>query len=126
MIINTLKTFVKNPTKSYTRLIYRGRDLHDDDAIVLSRLLQINNSVIELDLTSNKIGPEGAVALGQSLESNNTIQELILDGNKLGPKGTVAIGRALESNLNIPLTKLTLTGCNISLEGAIVLFARRQ
>jgi hypothetical protein len=100
-------------------LVLSNNNIGPDGAVALGRALESNNTLQRLYLGNNNIGPEGAVALGRALESNNTLQELYLRNNNIGPEGAVALGRALESNNT--LQELSLNWNNIGPEGAIAL-----
>ena len=52
----------------------------------------------QLDLHSNKIGPEGAAAIGEALKVNGSLTSLEVGHNRIGPDGAAAIGEALKVN----------------------------
>ena len=67
----------------------------------MAKALASNASVRELDLSENKIGPEGAAAVAKALASNESVIELNLGGNGIGPDGAAALAKALECNASI-------------------------
>merc|ERR1712227_1109036 len=76
-----------------------------------------NQTLQELYLGSNNLGPEGGVAIGQSLQTNQTLQTLDLGWNNLGPESGVAIGQSLQTNQT--LQELDLRSNNLGNEGAV-------
>merc|ERR1712173_389646 len=64
----------------------------DTDAIVIASLLEINNTVKELNLDDNHIGNKGIEAIGRSLLINSTLATLSLKGNKFSSKGAKYLG----------------------------------
>ena len=62
---------------------------HDDDigdigAIVMSKVLKKNNTLLQLDVTSNNITEQGAHYLAGALKKNVTCGELLIGGNRVG------------------------------------------
>jgi len=60
-----------------------------------------NNTITELNLYHNNIGPEGVKYLSDGLKSNNTITTLFLSNNNIGPEGVKHLSEALKSNTTI-------------------------
>jgi hypothetical protein len=73
---------------------------------VLASVLSDNDSLLNLDLRNNKIGPEGASALSAILKSNTTLQVLDLRWNEIGPAGGRSLLAALQSNKSLKSLEL--------------------
>ena len=94
-------------------------NINNSGAVALGDALLTNCTLTELYLIENNIGKIGAVALGKALESNRTLNHLNLQGNRnIGNSGTAAIANALRSNDSCRLTRLDLSGSQISSSGA--------
>jgi hypothetical protein len=89
------------------------------NVILLSKALEINKSVVILDLYGNSIGNEGAIAIASALKINKTLTKLSLHDNRIGDDGAIAIARALETNTT--LTNLSLAFNRIETEGIYTL-----
>jgi Ran GTPase-activating protein (RanGAP) involved in mRNA processing and transport len=72
----------------------------------LSRALENNSSLVQLHLEENKIGPEGAQYLSRALENNSSLNQLYLRNNKIGPDGAQHFARALENNSSLLMLDL--------------------
>ncbi|KAK3260508.1 hypothetical protein CYMTET_30535 [Cymbomonas tetramitiformis] len=88
--------------------------LEKEDAMLLAGELVHNRSLNKLDLTRNRIGPEGAKALAAALKPNEqrafneSLHTLNLAINLIGPQGT----KELAAALNGSLTTLDLSGAS--------------
>jgi len=107
-------------------LKFEGLEWGDADVVELCEVLPRFAALRTLDLSRNKIGPEGASALGEALKVNAVVTTLDLGWNKIGDSwnsigdnGAKAIAEALK--VNAVLTKLKLLGNNIGPEGAIAI-----
>jgi hypothetical protein len=89
------------------------------NVILLSKALEINKSVVILDLYGNSIGNEGAIAIASALKINKTLTKLSLYDNRIYNEGAIAIAKALETN--ITLTNLSLAFNRIETEGIYTL-----
>ena len=58
--------------------------------------LQVNTSLVHLNLSDNYLGEKGGVALGEALAKNSSIKEIFLKGNELGDEGIQAVCKALQ------------------------------
>jgi len=76
------------------------------NVILLSKALEINKSVVILDLYGNAIENKGAIAIASALKINKTLTKLSLHDNRIGDDGAIAIAKALETNTT--LTNLSL------------------
>jgi hypothetical protein len=88
-----------------------------EGAKVIAEALKLGTAVVtELGLNANNIGPEGAIAIAQALKVNAVLTSLHLYGNSIGPEGAIAIAEALK--VNAVLTVLWLADNNICVDGA--------
>jgi len=67
---------------------------------------------LQLDLTHNRVGPDGALSLAFCLSRNTTLRRLILRQNLVRDAGCVALARTLAA------TNSTLTELNLAANGA--------
>jgi hypothetical protein len=73
-------------------------------AILMSRGLRINCSLIHLDIGSNDITDEGAVKLFKLIETHPTLSSLVvanhdrLHRNRMGERSCLALGQLLKRN----------------------------
>ena len=102
-----------------TYLDLSRNNIGNSGAAALGKALLRNRTLTELYLKDNNIGKIGAVALGKALESNRTLTHLNLQENRgIGNSGAAAIAMALRSNDSCGLTRLDLSGSQISCSGA--------
>ena len=100
-------------------LVFQGLEWGDADVVELCEVLPRFAALRTLDLSRNKIGPEGASALGEALKVNAVLTELRLNWNNIGAEGAIAIAEALK--VNAVLTNLDLFNNSIGAEGAIAI-----
>ena len=114
-------------------LRFQGLEWGDTDVVELCEVLPRFAALRTLDLSENKIGPEGASALGEALKVNTVVTTLILwgnkiggEGNKIGGEGAKAIAEALK--VNAVLTSLDVGHNNFTEQAVlgIVRVARQQ
>lgn len=104
-----------------TELDLRSSNLEDSEIIFLAKALEQNNTLISLDLSSNKtglnsrIGLEAIKALAKTLETNKTLATLNLSYNHIGPEAAKVLAKALETNKS--LTALDLDSNKIDTAG---------
>ncbi|TPX59954.1 hypothetical protein PhCBS80983_g02103 [Powellomyces hirtus] len=80
-----------------SQLIMPHHGLGPNGAEALAKVLGNNNALLELDLRSNAI-EEGGAALGRALQINRTLVSLNLTGNKLGFDASVDLADMLQFN----------------------------
>jgi len=68
---------------------------------------------VQLDLTHNRVGPDGALSLAFSLTRNTTLRRLILRHNLIRDAGCEALARAL-SSAGASLTELSVAANGLS------------
>lgn len=64
----------------------------------ISKMLENNSTLEELDLTYNQIRDDSAVAIGKSLRTNKSLKKLKLAYNSFGNLGTQWLGHSLKFN----------------------------
>lgn len=107
------------PNRCVERLDLSYERIGPEGAATLASALQNNDTVGSLNLWQNDIGTEGAVAMAKALESNSTLRWLNMCHNKIDNKGAVSLGKALERNNTV--TTMDLRGNHIDSEGAAAL-----
>ncbi|WP_375331722.1 hypothetical protein [Candidatus Tisiphia endosymbiont of Temnostethus pusillus] len=66
----------------------------------------INNSITNLNLSSNQIGDAGAKSLAECLKDNKSITTLKLNNNQIGDAGAKSLAECLKDNKSITTLKL--------------------
>ena len=78
--------------KSITNVDLRNNRVPGSASVYLSNLIRMNSSIQVLDLRWNELGTEGAKALIPGLEKNRTLIQLDLSGNKISEEVLTVIG----------------------------------
>lgn len=86
----------------------------DEGVDAIARALEVDATLVSLDLRNNNVGPEGAKALARALRRNRTLRRLDLRWNEIGGAGVLAFREALQGNHT--LLTLELMGNNCSLK----------
>jgi hypothetical protein len=73
----------------------------DSGVAVIAEALKVNSSLQTLNLRSNRITESGAAALAESLKVNASLQKLDLGWNNIGDSGAVALAEALKVNSSL-------------------------
>lgn len=50
--------------------------INNEGARILSEMLKTNQTIVNLNLETNKIGPEGVIALSEAFKVNKTLKEV--------------------------------------------------
>lgn len=92
----------------------------------LIKALEVNTTLISLDLTGGHLGDVGAIGLAQLLERNlnSTLTRLKLEYTIIRDVGTMALAKALKTNSS--LTSLDLTANSVAPGATIELFKSLQ
>jgi Ran GTPase-activating protein (RanGAP) involved in mRNA processing and transport len=98
---------------SVKRAEIRYLGLEDDEAFELASALTLNESLVELDLTSSSISSAGLVQLCQSLPPS--LQKLALSSNPMSPSAAAALSITLQTSSS--LIELNLHDCQLRNEG---------
>ena len=93
--------------------------LSDEGAVAISECLKMNNVLQELNLSKNEITSVGATRIAKALEKNRTLQKLDISCNTLSDEGAAAISECLKTN-NV-LVELSLAENEISSKGAMTI-----
>mmetsp|Transcript_35665 Transcript_35665/g.72943 ORF Transcript_35665/g.72943 Transcript_35665/m.72943 type:complete len:1176 (+) Transcript_35665:88-3615(+) len=99
-------------------LVLKGNAIGDVGAMALGEMLQHNDSLRILDISSCSIGNEGGAAIGSGLSMNATLQTLNLDKNSLG-SGSNHVLFSEGVSTNKALKTLHLSGNGISDEESL-------
>lgn len=94
--------------KTLISLKLNGNQLSDKGVTALAKSLETANQTLEtLDLGSNDITDQGAISLGGMLKTNTTLINLDLSMNRLGERGVRHLVNALDGD-NKSLKRLSL------------------
>eukprot|EP00929_Paragymnodinium_shiwhaense_P109933 TRINITY_DN76554_c0_g1_i1.p1 TRINITY_DN76554_c0_g1~~TRINITY_DN76554_c0_g1_i1.p1 ORF type:complete len:619 (-),score=171.57 TRINITY_DN76554_c0_g1_i1:47-1903(-) len=116
-----LEAIAENDT--LTSLDIVGNNIGERGAIALAAVLAASEIRLEaLNCASNAMGSTGAQAIAEGIEVNETMLELDISDNQIGDIGMQAFAQSIV-NGELLLTKLDLSMNNISKEGAVE-FAR--
>jgi hypothetical protein len=85
----------------------------DEGVHALAHALEVDSTLVALDLRNNNIGPEGAKALARALIRNRTLRRLDLRWNEIGSAGVLAFREALQSNQTILTLELIGNNCSL-------------
>jgi Ran GTPase-activating protein (RanGAP) involved in mRNA processing and transport len=102
------------PHSGVTSLSFESREMGDDLAEKLVKLLQGSQSLTSLSLKENKLSAKGAKNIFQAL-SGTALKSLNLASNNIRAEGAAAIAEVLPRTI---LTSLDLQGCSIGNVGA--------
>ncbi|KAH3758966.1 Protein NLRC3 [Pelomyxa schiedti] len=105
--------------KSLVSLNLNDNEIGNEGATNIAGVLELNKSLVSLDISSNAIGSEGATIIGRALESNKSLVSLDISANNIGNEGTTSIARALE--LNKSLVYLNISWNSIGSKGATII-----
>ncbi len=89
-------------------------------ALVIAQSIQNNKSLLDSNLSNNKIGFEGAKAFAKALEINETIRTLEIGGNNIEKEGIIVISNALDRNSKTFLEFLDISNNWIDDQGGLV------
>ena len=81
--------------------IHIGSTIDCKGCAFLARALSKNASLVELDLSDNKIKDEGAACVWESLKLNNTLQKIDMSWNTIGDESCKALAQALGMNQTV-------------------------
>lgn len=72
----------------------------------MGEAIRANNTLIELDISNNRITTQGALCIAKGLEGNNTLEILKVGSNPIGTEGAKAILSAAKNYADSALTEL--------------------
>ena len=92
-------------------------------AISISQALMVNQTLLELNMSSNQIGDDGIIAIAASL-SNSSITLLDVNGCGFSVVGVRSLAEAISSNQNIRILLLmfnpiTVDGARLIMKAAV-------
>ena len=111
--------FLSNCLKEDNRLQELDLCNHNIDVLMIANSIQINATLVKLDISFNTLSDKGATAISECLKVNNVLQELDLSKNEITNEGATKIAYAM--NTNIVLQKLDLSNNFFDIEGLIYL-----
>ncbi|KAL7492578.1 hypothetical protein ACHAWT_001866 [Skeletonema menzelii] len=109
--VSLARALGRNSGSKLKSLVLKGNSIEDVGAMALGEMLQHNDSLMLLDISSCSIGNEGGAAIGSGLSVNTTLQTLNLDKNALG-SGTnhVLFSEGLATNKTLMAVHLSGNG----------------
>lgn len=110
--------FEKIADSSVTRAQIRYEGLTDREAFALAEALNLNESLIELDLTRSCVSTAGLIQVCQSLPSA-LLEKLSLSGNPISPSAATSLNTFLQSTTR--LRELNLHDCDLRGDGLAAL-----
>ena len=130
-----LTHYLKDPHCTLMKLRMANADLDDDEIAIFMNALEVNRSIIEMDVSHNLLGGRGekqtrnmnldaehvvgGASVAAALKINETLLTLDLSWNKLGLASSIHLGNAL--TLNGSLTAINLAYNTIRDEGAEII-----
>lgn len=114
------------PIYYITSLDFSNCKLGSNGAILLSKILMENTSLLRLDISNNSIGPRGCTALAESISKNSTLLYLNLHGNRFYYKGALSLASSIDQ-LTHSLIFIDLSNNHMGFDGvwAITLATQR-
>jgi Ran GTPase-activating protein (RanGAP) involved in mRNA processing and transport len=97
------------------------KNLNDNDARLLAKALEINQTLTTIDIAENNISNLGAVELAKALEINRTLTTIDMADNNISNLGAVKLAKALEINSTLIMLSIGLN--NIGIKG-VTAFAK--
>jgi len=94
---------------------HTGSNIETAGGVSLAAALMSNTSLVHIDLSSNKIGPEGGRAIARVLKANTRVTYIDLSYNLIDIEACAAIADALHYNTH--LKNLYLSGNPTGVEG---------
>ena len=108
-----------NVNLTLVRLDLSWNLLRLESAVTLAESLILNYHLIDLNVSYNACGEDGAMAFGKVLHANRTLKTLDLSYNNVGTKGAMVLANAITANNTLSLLKLN--GNAIGKDGGRVL-----
>ena len=109
--------FLSNCLKEDYRLQELDLCNHNIDVLMIVNAVQINTTLVKLDISCNSLSDEGATAISECLKVNNILKELNISNNEITSEGAMTIAEALQ--LNTTLVKLDISQNMLSDKGAL-------
>ena len=104
-----------NVNKSLVKLDISCIRISDDGAVDMGDCLKNNNSLKELNMSSSNINSEGGKKLAEALKVNTSLEKLDISSNSISDDGAVAMGNCLKNNNS--LKELNMSDNKINSEG---------
>ena len=85
---------LQNNDTSLIELNLAFKNIGDNGAIEISKVLKINTTLQYLDIcNSGNIGENGAIAICDALKVNTSLRKVNISSNNIGENGAIAISR---------------------------------
>lgn len=97
----SISNMIGNGIQSLSELYLRDCGATDEAIIKLMDGLKHAKSLQILDISHNKIGPEGCEAIAEALSINAKLKQLILNECDLGPQGASTVLLGLSANISV-------------------------
>lgn len=68
-----------------------------------------------INLSWNGFGPEGGAAIADALATNNSVMEIDISGNRLNADAAVKIAKSIFSNDNLRILRVFIFLCSVRL-----------
>ena len=76
----------------------KSNEIASDGAIALAKALQLNNSIVEFDISDNSIGDRGGMEFARMLQVNRSLQSLGISGCSLKINSLIALWTVIRNN----------------------------
>ena len=83
---------------------------YDSAIFAISKFIVSSDAINSLDVSYNKVKERGCICLADSLKNNESIKNLNMDGNPVGPTGGKALLKMIASDGN--MRNISLDQCN--------------
>ena len=113
--------FLSNCLKEDNRLQELELCNHNINVVMLANAVQINTTLLKLNISCNTLSDEGIAAISECLKVNNILKELNISKNEISSEGAMTIAEALQ--LNTALVKLDISRNMLSDKGALSITA---
>jgi hypothetical protein len=93
---------------------YNG--LGNPGALGFADALKVNSTLLDLDISNNRITAEGAAFIGKALEVNDTLKVLRIGRNPITIAGVMSILQSISKNPNSAIEEISFTDITVSEE----------
>jgi Ran GTPase-activating protein (RanGAP) involved in mRNA processing and transport len=104
--VNTVLTELDLSTNHLGRVFSATQDMQ---AFVqsISEGLAVNNALLVLNVSNNKLGAANAKCIATALATNRTLSKLVISRNSVGKEGAFAIAHALEDHPSLQMLNIS-------------------
>ena len=101
------------------KLYINDNKLGDYGADLLSKGIEITETLQLLNISNNDIGSSGTIAIANAVANNTSLKELFMEGNEVGRSGAKAIAESISNNKT--LKTLSLDDNTIDKESVMII-----